>query len=60
MTIINLVLDITIKKQGATLLVTPTQPLASGEQYMLIIHPTIKGVANNVLKKGSYLYITVK
>ena len=52
--------DITIKKQGSTLLVTPTKPLVSGEQYMLIIHPTIKGSANNVLKKGSYLYITVK
>ena len=53
-------IDITTEKQGSTLLVTPTKPLASGEQYMLIIHPTIKGVANNVLKKGSYLYITVK
>ena len=52
--------DITIKKQGSTLAVTPTQPLVSGEQYMLIIHPTIKGSANNVLRKGSYLHITVK
>ena len=53
-------IDIAIKKQGATLLVTPTQPLVSGEQYMLLIHPKIKGLANNVLRKGSYLYITVK
>ena len=51
--------DITIKKQGSTLSVTPTQPLVSGTQYMLIIHPTIKGSTNNVLKKGSYLHITV-
>lgn len=53
-------IDIAIEKQGSTLFVTPTQPLVPGQQYMLIIHPTIKGTANNVLRKGSYLYITVK
>ena len=53
-------IDIAIEKQGATLFVTPAQPLVSGEQYMLMIHPTIKGPANNVLRKGAYLYITVK
>ncbi|MFF5993819.1 S41 family peptidase [Lysinibacillus sp. KU-BSD001] len=49
-----------VEKQGAKLVVKPTQPLATGEQYMLLIHPTIKGQGNNTLKKGSYLYITVK
>lgn len=53
-------IDITTEKQGSTLVVTPTQPLASGKQYMLVIHPTIKGSINNTLKNGAYLYITVK
>ena len=52
--------DISIEKQGTKLIVSPTHPLVSGEQYMLIIHSSIKGSINETMKAGSYLLITVK
>lgn len=45
--------------QGSKVLVKPKQALASGGHYMLVVHPSIKGT-NSIMKKGSYLYITVK
>lgn len=52
--------DISIEKQGSKLVVSPTHPLVSGGQYMLIIHPSIKGSINETMKMGSYLFISVK
>ena len=39
--------------------VKPKQPLTTGAHYMLVIHPSMKGV-NSSMKNGSYLYITVE
>lgn len=45
--------------QGSKVLVKPKQALTSGGHYMLVVHPSIKGT-DSTMKKGSYLYITVK
>ncbi|XNQ11203.1 S41 family peptidase [Lysinibacillus sp. 3P01SB] len=51
--------DAELKIEGSKVLVKPKEELASGGHYMLVVHPTIKGL-NSMMKKGSYLYVTVK
>lgn len=50
---------ITTQIKHNKVIVTPSEPLAAGGQYLLLFHPTIKGDAAS-LKKGSYMPITVK
>ncbi|MEB2282818.1 PDZ domain-containing protein [Lysinibacillus xylanilyticus] len=51
---------ITTKVDGHSLLVTPSNPLNSGQEYMLLVHPSIQKETGNKLQKGAYLHITVK
>ncbi|MGE7999215.1 S41 family peptidase [Lysinibacillus sp. NPDC093190] len=51
---------ITAKVDGSSLLVTPSKPLNSGQEYMLLVHPSIQKESGNKLQKGAYLHITVK
>ncbi|WP_107923605.1 S41 family peptidase [Lysinibacillus parviboronicapiens] len=50
----------TIVDQGSSLLVTPTQPLIKGQEYMLVVHPTVQKPSGNKLKNGIYLHIVVE
>lgn len=51
---------ISTKVNGRSLLVTPLKPLNSGQEYMLLVHPSIQKETGNKLQKGAYLHITVK
>ena len=51
---------ITTKVDGHSLLVTPSQPLNSGQEYMLLVHPSVQQQTGNKLQKGIYLHISVK
>lgn len=51
---------ITTKVDGHSLLVTPSEPLNSGQEYMLLVHPSIQKETGNKLQKGVYLHITAK
>lgn len=46
-------------QQGRSLIVTPTTPLIKGQEYMLLIHPTLQTTTGSKLKQGIYLHITV-
>ncbi|MGN7116414.1 S41 family peptidase [Lysinibacillus odysseyi] len=52
-------IDAEVKVEGSKVLIKPKVALTSGGHYMLVVHPNIKGL-NSTMKKGSYLYITVK
>ena len=51
--------DAELKIEGSKVLIKPTEALTSGGHYMLVVHPQLTGL-NSTMKKGSYLYITVK
>lgn len=51
--------DAELQIEGTKVLVKPKEALTPGGHYMLVVHPNIKGL-NSTMKKGSYLYITVK
>ncbi|WP_374963829.1 S41 family peptidase [Lysinibacillus sp. RS5] len=51
---------ITTKVDGQSLLVTPSKPLNSGQEYMLLVHPSIQKETDKKLQQGIYLRITVK
>ncbi|MFJ5790484.1 S41 family peptidase [Lysinibacillus sp. NPDC093197] len=42
-----------------SLMITPTDPLVEGQEYMLLVHPTIQKPTGGKLQKGIYLHITV-
>lgn len=42
-----------------SLLVTPKNPLGKGQEYMLLVHPTIQKPTGDKLQKGIYLHIAV-
>jgi len=42
-----------------SLIVTPTEPLGKGQEYMLLVHPTIQKSTGDKLQKGIYLHIAV-
>ena len=48
------------KVDGHSLLVTPSQPLNSGQEYMLLVHPSVQQQTGSKLQKGIYLHISVK
>lgn len=53
-------LPITTKvEKDNSLIVTPTEPLVKGQEYMLVVHPTIQKSTGDKLQKGIYLHITV-
>ncbi|WP_445479378.1 S41 family peptidase [Lysinibacillus irui] len=45
----------TAKVEGQTLIVTPTKPLSSDQEYMLLIHPN----THSKVQKGYYQHITI-
>lgn len=42
-----------------SLVITPTTPLEKGQEYMLLVHPTLQTPIGTKLKQGAYLHITV-
>ena len=46
-------------KNVYTLSITPSKPLENGQEYMLLIHPTLGTQEGTPLKQGSYLHITI-
>ncbi|MGE7842261.1 S41 family peptidase [Lysinibacillus sp. NPDC093712] len=42
-----------------SLMITPTDPLVEGQEYMLLVHPTIQKPTGGKLQKGIYLHIAV-
>ncbi len=42
-----------------SLIITPTDPLVEGQEYMLLVHPTIQKPTGGKLQKGIYLHIAV-
>ncbi|MFJ7663215.1 S41 family peptidase [Lysinibacillus sp. NPDC097162] len=46
-------------KKDNFLMITPTDPLVEGQEYMLLVHPTIQKPTGGKLQKGIYLHITV-
>ncbi len=42
-----------------SLLIKPTEPLVEGQEYMLLVHPTIQKSSGDKLQKGIYLHIAV-
>ncbi|MFJ5767836.1 S41 family peptidase [Lysinibacillus sp. NPDC093210] len=42
-----------------SLVITPTDPLVEGQEYMLLVHPTIQKPTGGKLQKGIYLHIAV-
>ena len=53
------VVQTTITKQRNQLLVTPAQPLETGKEYALIVHPKNKNSNGQTLQQGIYLPIQV-
>ncbi len=45
---------------GSSLLVTPTKPLNKGQEYMLVVHPTVQKPTGDKLQNGIYLRIAVE
>ena len=41
------------------LVITPTTPLEKGQEYMLLVHPTLQTPIGTKLKQGVYLHIAV-
>ena len=53
-------IDTTVKiKNDTTLTITPSAPLEKGQEYMLLIHPTLGTQEGTPLKQASYAHITV-
>lgn len=50
--------EATVKVSGQKLLVTPSNSLVAGKEYMLIIQPGIKNSNGKALKQGIHLHIT--
>ena len=46
-------------KNDTTLTITPSAPLEKGQEYMLLLHPTLGTQEGIPLKQGSYAHITV-
>ena len=42
-----------------SLIITPTAPLAKGQEYMLLVHPTLQTAEGTKVKQGTYLHIAV-
>lgn len=51
--------EVELNAEGNELYITPKQPLTSGAEYMLIIHPTLKDAKGKSPINGIYLHITV-
>ncbi|HZG59639.1 MAG TPA: S41 family peptidase [Anoxybacillus sp.] len=50
---------VTVQGKGNQLVIKPNVPLVKGENYLLIIPPTIKSKDGRVMKQGTYLEISV-
>ncbi|MFJ7950726.1 S41 family peptidase [Lysinibacillus sp. NPDC096418] len=46
-------------QEDNALLITPTTPLVKGQEYMLLVHPTLQTAKGTKLKQGTYLHIAV-
>jgi carboxyl-terminal processing protease len=42
-----------------SLMITPTDPLVEGQEYMLLVHPTIQKPTGGKLQNGIYIHIAV-
>ena len=51
---------ITTKVDGHSLLVTPSKPLNSGQEYMLLVHPSIQKETGNKLQKAFIFILQLK
>ena len=53
-------IDATVKiKDDHTINIAPSAPLENGQEYMLLIHPTLGTQEGTPLKQGAYAHITV-
>ena len=46
-------------QENNSLLITPSTPLVKGQEYMLLVHPTLQTTKGTKLKQGTYLHIAV-
>lgn len=53
-------IEVDLHAEGNELYITPKQPLTSGAEYMLIVHPTLKDSKGKSPINGIYLHITVE
>lgn len=49
---------VTVKKDHS-LIITPSKPLVKGQEYILLVHPTLGTQEGTPLKQGSYTHIAV-